>query len=144
MKAYQKEMGHARLELNVCICWQLVYSRTTQAVNHHAPAQSAAKEQSCLSLTLASPLLCTQPTTFLLSLFITGQTRVNSPAWEVKRGATYCGLKDPPQIRFGMYSALWSFKGGYRAEARSCGNSPTFFGPFIIQFAQQWPSHTHQ
>jgi hypothetical protein len=43
MKAYQKEMGHVRLELNVCICQQLMYSRATQAVNHHTPARDAAK-----------------------------------------------------------------------------------------------------
>lgn len=42
VKAYQKETGRVHLELNVCIRQQLIHSCTTQAVNHHAPAQNAA------------------------------------------------------------------------------------------------------
>lgn len=56
-EAYQKESGHVSLELNVCICQQLIHSDAAHVINHSTPAENAARENSFLSLILSISLI---------------------------------------------------------------------------------------
>lgn len=99
MKAYQKELGHVHLEPNVCICQELVHSRTTPTVNHHAPAKSAAKgNRAVLAWHPATGSLAVHLMIFDLICLELSEPEAIFSHDESKRDAVYYGLNHPKFI----------------------------------------------